>query len=140
MYIGYTYCTMWTDACNNVDDIIFVYVLVPLNSPSPLPGLPNGHCALYLLGFVVAAGCALRPLTISHLTPSIVDYYLPSLYVCLCSINILCRYPLSLQGTFSLRALIQPTSLKEGALRLSLMLRLVSESNAQRFTANSIRT
>ena len=59
----YMYCILWTDACNSADDIIFVLVLVltrvqvPLYTP--LPGLPNGYCALYPLNFVVVAGSAL---------------------------------------------------------------------------------
>jgi len=113
MYISDMYCIMWTDACNSVDDIIFVLVLVLTLVQVPLysllPELPNEHCALYPLGFVVPAGSALRPFTVSHLAPSAVDYYL-SLYVCLCGTNILCRYPLSLRAMFILRALVQPTS------------------------------
>ena len=60
---------MWIVAYNSVDDIIFVHVLVlilvqvPLYSP--LPGLPNGHCALYSLSFVVAAWSVLRPFGLS---------------------------------------------------------------------------
>ena len=120
------YYILWTDACDCVNDIIFVLCVVLIFhagthlafglhlafgfSYNPLPGLPNGHYALYLLGFMVAAGSALRPFTVSHLAPSTVDYYLTCLYVCLCGTNILCRYPFSLWATFSLRALIQPTS------------------------------
>ena len=92
-------CILWIVACTSVDDIIFVHVLVltlvQVLLYSPLPWLPNGHCARYSLGFVVAAGSALRPFTISDLAPSVVDYYLSCLYVCLYGTNILCGAPLA---------------------------------------------
>ena len=62
MYIDDMYCILWTDICNSVDDFIFVLVfvltLVQVPLYRPLLGLPNGHRALYPLGFVVDAGSA----------------------------------------------------------------------------------
>jgi len=125
--------------CNSVDDIIFVQVLVltlmhvPLYSP--LHGLPNGHCALSPLGFVLAAGSALRPFSVSYLVPSAVNY-LPYLYVCSCGINIICRYLLGL-----LAEGLSPTSSKDGVHldRQVSQLYLVGGPSAQRFIADSVQ-
>ena len=58
----YLYCILWTNACNSVDDIVFVGLTVVqvagedlgTNVPSglcypkrPLPGLPNGYHSLH---------------------------------------------------------------------------------------------
>ena len=125
MYISDMYYILWTDACDCVNDIIFVLYVVLIFyagshlafglhlafgfSYNPLPGLPNGHCALYPLGFMVATGSALRPFTVSHLAPIAVNYYLPFLYVYLCDINIFYRYPFGLLALSDLMVSPMPT-------------------------------
>ena len=80
MYLYFVDCS-----CNSVDDIIFVLVLVltlvQVPFYSPLPGLPNGHCALYPMGFVVVTGSTLRPYGLC-LAPSVVVCI--SLLMCAC--------------------------------------------------------
>ena len=80
-------CISVTNACNSVDNIIFVHVLVLIfvQVPfySPLPRLHNRHYTLYHLGFVVAAGSALRPLTVFRLALNAVICYFFA-YMCAC--------------------------------------------------------
>jgi len=91
MYIDDMYCILWTDICNSVDDFIFVLVfvltLVQIPLYRPLPGLPNGHCALYPLGFVVAAGSALRLYGLSFSTQHCCLLF-PCSYMCLCVLTL----------------------------------------------------
>jgi len=59
----------------------------------------------------------------------------------MCTNIILFRYLLGLLALLDLMVSLQPTSPKESALRPFVVswLRLVGESSAQRFTANSVR-
>ena len=72
----------------NLEIYLYFYIILGLTMVQiyvpdmSIPELSNRRCALYFLGFVVVAGNALRPFSISLLVLSAVECYLYVFYLC----------------------------------------------------------